>query len=98
LYFIAQQFFEGKGTYEGTYRVVAYAGVVSLVSWLAVIPVLGGLIAFLAFLYGFYLQFIGMEKVHKITQGQAIVTVLIAIAVYIILGILVPGGLFIGMR
>jgi hypothetical protein len=98
LYFIAQQFFEGKGTYEGTYRVVAYAGVVSLISWLSVIPFLGGLIAFLAFLYGFYLQFIGMEKVHKITQGQAIVTVLISIAVYIILGFLIPGGLFLGVR
>jgi hypothetical protein len=98
LYFIAQQFFEGKGTYEGTYRVVAYAGVVSLISWLSVIPVLGGIIAFLAFLYGFYLQFVGVEKVHKITQGQAIVTVLIAFAVSIILGLLMPGGLFLGMR
>jgi hypothetical protein len=98
LYFIAQQFFEGKGTYEGTYRVVAYAGVVSLISWLAVIPVLGGLIAFLAFLYGFYLQFVGVAKVHQITQGQAVVTVLIAFAVTIILGILIPGGLFLGIR
>lgn len=98
LYFIAQQFFEGKGTYEGTYRVVAYAGVVSLISWLAVIPVLGGLIAFLAFLYGFYLQFVGVAKVHQITQGQAVVTVLIAFAVSLILGILIPGGLFLGIR
>ena len=98
LYFVAQQFFEGKGTYEGTYRIVAYAGVVHLVSWLAVIPVLGWLIWILAFLYGFYLQFVGVERVHKITQGQAIVTVLISIAVYIILGILIPGGLFIGIR
>jgi hypothetical protein len=98
LYFIAQQFFGGKGTYEGTYRVVAYAGVVSLISWLSVIPVLGGIIAFLAFLYGFYLQFVGVEKVHKITQGQAVVTVLIAFAVSIILGLLIPGGLFLGMR
>ena len=98
LHVIAQQFFEGKGTYEGTYRVVAYAGVVSLISWLSVIPVLGGLIAFLAFLYGFYLQFVGVAKVHQITQGQAVVTVLIAFAVTIILGLLIPGGLFLGMR
>ena len=98
LHFVAQQFFEGKGTYEGTYRVVAYAGVVSLLSWLSVIPVLGGLIAFLAFLYGFYLQFVGVAKVHQITQGQAVVTVLIAFAVTIILGLLIPGGLFLGMR
>ena len=70
LHFIAQQFFEGKGTYEGTYRVVAYAGVVSLLAW---IPIVG----FLAGLYGFfYLQLVGLENVHKVTKGQAVVTVL----------------------
>ena len=91
LYFIAQQFFEGKGTYEGTYRVVAYAGAVSLLGWIPVVN-------FLAALYGFYLQIVGMEKVHKITQGQAVVTVLIAFAVYLIVGFLIPGGLFFGIR
>lgn len=90
LFFIAQQFFEGKGSYEGTYRVAAYAGVVNLLAW---IPVVG----FLAALYGFYLQIVGVEKVHKITTGQAVVTVLIALAVYIIVALLV-GGVFFGMR
>ncbi len=90
LHFIAQQFFDGKGSYEGTYRVVAYAGAVNLLSW---IPVVG----FLAGLYGFYLQIVGLEKVHKITTGQAVVTVLIALAVYIILALLV-GGVFFSMR
>lgn len=91
LHFIAQQFFEGKGTYEGTYRVVAYAGVVCLLGW---IPVIG----FLAALYGYYLQIVGMEKVQKITPGQAVVTILIAFAVYIILALVVPGGIFFGRR
>lgn len=90
LHFIAQQFFEGKGAYEGTYRVVAYAGVVNLLAW---IPIVG----FLAGLYGFYLQIVGVEKVHQVTTGQAVVTVLIAFAVYIILA-LVVGGVFFGMR
>ena len=91
LYFVGQQFFEGKGTYEGTYRVVAYAGVVSLLGWIPVVN-------FLAALYGFYLQIVGLGKVHKITQGQAVVSVLIAFAVYLIVGILIPGGLFLGIR
>lgn len=92
LHFISQQFFEGKGTYEGTYRVVAYAGVVSLLGW---IPIVG----FLAGLYGFfYLQLVGLENIHKITKGQAVVTVLIAFAVYIILALVIPGGIFFGMR
>jgi hypothetical protein len=90
LHFIAKQFFEGKSAYEGTYRLVAYAGVVNLLAW---IPIVG----FLAGLYGFYLQIVGVEKVHQVTTGQAVVTVLIAFAVYIILAILV-GGVFFGMR
>jgi len=90
LHLIAQQFFEGKGAYEGVYRTVAYAGVVNLLTW---IPVVG----FLAGLYGLYLQIVGLEKVHKITAGQAVVTVLIAFAIYLIMG-LVVGGVFFGIR
>jgi hypothetical protein len=90
LHLIAQQFFEGKGAYEGVYRTVAYAGVVNLLTW---IPVVG----FLAGLYGLYLQIVGLENVHKITAGQAVVTVLIAFAIYLIMG-LVVGGVFFGIR
>jgi hypothetical protein len=90
MHLIAQQFFEGKGAYEGLYRVVAYAGVVSLLTW---IPVVG----FIAALYGLYLQIVGLEKVHKITPGQAVVTVLITFAVYLIMA-LVVGGVYFGIR
>ena len=90
LHFIAQQFFEGKGTYEGMYRVVAYAGVVNLVTW---IPVVG----IIAFFYWVYLEVVGVEKVHQVTAGQAIVTVLIALAVYIILALIIGVPSF-GMR
>ena len=90
LYFIAQQFFEGKGSYEGMYRVVAYAGVVNLLTWIPVVGLFAGL-------YGLYLQIVGVEKVHKITAGQAVVTVLIALAVYIILALVVGVPSF-GMR
>lgn len=82
LHFIAQQFFEGKGTYEGTYRVVAYAGVVNLLAWIPIVGIFAGL-------YGLYLQIVGVEKVHQITKAQAVVTILIALAVYIIMSLLV---------
>jgi hypothetical protein len=90
LHLIAQQFFEGKGGYEGVYRALAYSGVVQLLTW---IPVVG----FLAGIYGLYLQIVGLEKVHQITAGQAVVTVLIAFAIYLIFG-LVVGGVFFGIR
>jgi hypothetical protein len=82
LHLIAQQFFEGKGGYEGVYRAVAYAGVVALLTW---IPKVG----FLAGLYGLYLQILGLEQVHKITTGQAVVTVLIALPIFGILAAVV---------
>jgi hypothetical protein len=90
LHLIAQQFFEGKGAYEGVYRAVAYAGVVNLLTWIPIVGTLAGL-------YGLYLQIVGLEKVHKITAGQAVVTVLIAFAIYLIFG-LVVGGVFFGIR
>jgi hypothetical protein len=90
LHLIAQQFFEGKGGYEGVYRAVAYAGVVNLLTWIPIVGTLAGL-------YGLYLQIVGLEKVHKITAGQAVVTVLIAFAIYLIFG-LVVGGVFFGIR
>ncbi len=90
LHLIAQQFFEGKGGYEGVYRAVAYAGVVNLLTWIPIVGLLAGL-------YGLYLQIVGLENVHKITAGQAVVTVLIAFAIYLIFG-LVVGGVFFGIR
>jgi hypothetical protein len=81
LHLIAQQFFEGKGAYEGVYRVVAYASVVQLVSWLPWIHGMFFIVTFCFGLYGLYLQIVGLEKVHQITPGQAVVTVLIVVAV-----------------
>lgn len=89
LHLIAQQFFEGKGGYEGVYRVVGYAGIVYLFTWIPVVALFAGL-------YGLYLQIVGLEKVHQITAGQAVVTVLIAFAIYLIFG-LVVGGVFYGI-
>jgi len=77
LYVIAQKLFLGKAEYQGTYRLVAYAGAVNLLAWIPIVN-------FLAALYGFYLQIIGLEKIHQITKGQAVITILIAFVVYLI--------------
>ncbi|RLB07652.1 MAG: hypothetical protein DRG50_02105 [Deltaproteobacteria bacterium] len=90
LHFIAQKFFAGRGEYEGTYRVVAYAGAVDLLAWIPFLGVLAGL-------YGFYLQVVGLERVQGITKGQAFLTILISLAIYLILSLL-AGGLFLVMR
>lgn len=70
----AQSLFQGEGDYEGTMRVCAYAGACLVLAWL---PYLG----ILAFVYAFYLIFLGTEKVHKLDATRAALTVLAAVPV-----------------
>ena len=72
---LACQFlFQGEGDYEGTLRVCAYAGACLALAW---IPVLG----VFAYLYGFYLIFLGTEKSHKLDTTKAAIATLIAVLV-----------------
>ncbi|AHY46553.1 Uncharacterized protein conserved in archaea [Rubrobacter radiotolerans] len=67
--------------FEATLRVVAYASVVQLVSW---IPLLGGLLA----LYGVVLAVLGIREAHGSTTGRAVAVVLIPTAVFLLIGLL----------
>jgi len=83
---LASQFlFQGEGDYEGTLRVCAYAGACLTLAW---IPTLG----IFAFLYSFYLVFLGTEKVHRLDTTKAAITTLITVLVTgaIILFVLSP--------
>jgi len=60
----AQFIFRGEGDYEGTLRVWAYAGACLTLAWM---PVLG----IFAFLYSFYLVFLGTEQIHKLDSAKA---------------------------
>lgn len=71
--------------FEATFRVLAYASVVQLASWLAVIPILGVLIALLVLAYSIFLLVVGMREVHATTTGRAALVVLIP---PVVLGIL----------
>lgn len=72
---LACQFlFEGEGDYEGTLRICAYAGAPLTLAW---IPVLG----IFAYLYSFYLVFLGIQKVHKLDATKAAIATLSTILV-----------------
>ena len=72
---LACQFlFQGEGDYEGTSRVCAYAGSCLVLAW---IPALG----VFAYLYSFYLVFLGTEKVHKLDTTKTAIATLVAILV-----------------
>jgi len=72
---LASQFlFHGEGDYEGTLRVCAYAGACLAMAW---VPALG----VFAYLYSFYLIFLGTEKVHKLDTTKAAIATLVAVLV-----------------
>ena len=74
LMLVSQFVFHGEGDYEGTLRICAYAGACLALAW---VPALG----ILAYLYSFYLVFLGTEKMHKLESTKAVLTTLIAVLV-----------------
>ncbi|HUO12913.1 MAG TPA: Yip1 family protein [Caulobacteraceae bacterium] len=81
-------------------KLVAYS---YTASWVAgvflIIPFLGGLLAAIGGLYSLYLMYLGLPKLMKApadkTVGYFVVTLLAAIAVYIVIGIVI--GIFAAM-
>ena len=71
---------------EATFRVVAYAAVLQLLSWLAVIPILGIVVAIAIAIYNVVLTVIGIREMHATTTGRAVAVVLIPV---VVIGILV---------
>src|SRR6266849_2376701 len=65
---IAQHLFGGRGGFEATFRVVAYAAAATVLSWLPLVGVL-------ALLYGAYLMIVGLERVHGFDVTRAVLTV-----------------------
>lgn len=72
----------GNAGFEGTFRVVAYAAVTSLASWL---PFIGWIVS----LYGIYLAIVGVREIHTTTTGKAALVVLLPVVVILLLVLLV---------
>ncbi|CAN5730677.1 hypothetical protein BH18ACT11_BH18ACT11_14530 [soil metagenome] len=78
--------------FEATFRVVAYASVLQLFSWLAVIPILGILIVIAVAIYNVVLSVLGIREMHATTTGRAVAVVLIPVVVITILLVLIFGA------
>ena len=87
LVLVAQNLFEGRGGYEATFRVVAYAWAPLVVGWL---PLVGSL----ALVYAAYLMLRGLERVQAQDTTRAALTLVISLA---ILWILARAGRPIGL-
>jgi hypothetical protein len=71
--------------FEATFRVVAYAFVTLLVTWLSVIPILGVLVSLAVTVYAIFLHVVGIREAHATTTGKAALVVLIPVAVILLL-------------
>ncbi len=87
LVLVAQHLFEGRGGYEPTFRVVAYAWAPLVVFWL---PGVGSL----ALVYAGYLMLRGLERVQAQDTTRAALTLVISVAV---LWVLAQAGRPIGL-
>ena len=79
--------------YEATLRVIAYASVLQLVSWLAAIPILGLLVIIATAVYNVVLSVIGIREVHSTTTGRAAAVVLIPVVIFILLALLIGAAI-----
>jgi hypothetical protein len=68
--------------FEATFRVLSYASVTTLVSW---IPFIGPLLS----LYSLYLGIVGVRETHSTTTGKAALVILIPVAALTLLALLV---------
>lgn len=75
--------------FEATFRVVAYASVVQLVSWLSVVPILNILVSIVIGVYAVVLSVLGIREAHATTTGRAAAVVLIPVAILGILALII---------
>lgn len=78
LYFFTKRLFEGKGTYEATFRIMAYSGAMFLIMWVPVLALAG-------FFFGLYLLALGTERVHRIERSPAVASVILSAGASLIL-------------
>jgi hypothetical protein len=79
LFFILTGIFKARGTYEGAFRVNAYAGAVSLLSW---IPLAGLLLEF----YRVYVIIVGLTSAFSTKASRSFLAVAMTLVLYMVLG------------
>lgn len=79
LLFFLRHFFKASGTYEAAFRVNAYAGAISLLSW---IPLVGIILEF----YRIYLLIVGLSSTFSMKVSRAFLAVLMTLFTYMVLG------------
>ncbi|HET6319606.1 MAG TPA: Yip1 family protein [Chloroflexota bacterium] len=97
IYFVGTKIFGGVATYGEVLRTLGFAESPGVLAILGFIPVLGGIIAFIAGIWVIVASFIGTRQALDISNGKTIGTIVVAICVLLILAIIIGtifGGIF----
>lgn len=78
-YFIGSRLFDATATWEEVLRTLGFAYTPMLVGFIGWIPVLGGLIVFLAALWTLYLAYVAIRTALDITAAKTIATIVLSI-------------------
>lgn len=77
--------FGGKASFAEFYRA---NGIGSVVTWVSVIPLLGGLLSFLASLWALVMTFTVLRTTHKLSSGRAALVLAIPLVISFVLVIM----------
>jgi hypothetical protein len=95
-YWIGTSIFKGVATPGELLRTVGFAQTPGVLNILAIIPILGGIVAFVAGIWALIAGIIALRQALDITTGQAVITAIIGIIpmalLYCLVGAVVGGG------
>ena len=95
LHWLVSKIFSSKAPFQLTFRIVAYASIMDIASW---IPVIGPI----AYFYGLYLIFLGLQEIHQLKPKQAgtalLSIILIVTVLFLFLLLMAPESINEGMK
>lgn len=79
---IAKSIFKGQAKHDAFFRVMAYG---LIVTWLSIVPA----ISIIGGLWALVLMFVILKKIHKLTTGGALGTLLVTLIVMALIGLII---------
>ena len=97
-YFVGTRLFGGTATWGELLRTVGFAQAPGILSVLAIIPLLGGIVRLILFCWMLATSFVAVRQALDIDNGKTFLTVLVGAVAYFVINWVVLATLGIGMR
>jgi hypothetical protein len=78
---VAERLFQGKGKFPAYFRVMGYASLIGVVSFLTLVPLLSAVAGF--WLLG--INYVALQQVHKLDSTNAVLTIIVTVVAFFLL-------------